>query len=74
MTREEKIKEAILNYCEGIYFGDDAKRNMVKFSVDNLDSMVGDITSIVDEDSRSKKDWEMDARGERNSFRGDMEW
>jgi hypothetical protein len=66
MTREEKIKEAILNYCEGITWQE--------FNIDNLDSMVSDITSIVDEDSRSKRDWEMDARGERNSLRGDMEW
>jgi len=66
MTREEKIKEAILNYCEGITW--------LEFNIDNLDSMVGDITSIVDEDSRSKKDWEMDARSEQNSLRGDMEW
>jgi hypothetical protein len=73
MTRNEKIKEAILNYCEGIYFGDDVKYNMVKFSMDNLDSMVNDITNIFESDKRSKEAWEMEFRGIRNSIRGDME-
>jgi hypothetical protein len=62
---KEKIKEAIENYCEGIEW--------LEFSKNNLQFMIDDIERIVEAEKRSDAVWEAEFRGERNSFRGDME-
>jgi len=61
-STKEKIKNAILDYCEGIEWRE--------FNINELDNMVSDIERIVE----TERSWVSDFKGgERNSLRGDME-
>ena len=43
----EKIKDAILNYCEGITWQE--------FDINNLDSMVNDIEKVIEGEKETKR-------------------